>query len=89
VCVVHLTRGLLLLYGLGVLDFLSKQGHVLGHRGQMLKILGFKLGVLVHIVFRELFFDFFLFVIHESVELFNVELALSEVEIGVKLVVYH
>jgi hypothetical protein len=47
----------------------------------VLEVLGFKLGVLVHIVLGELFLDFLLFVIHESVQLLNVELALSEVEI--------
>lgn len=47
----------------------------------MLQVLGFKLGVLVHVVLGKLFLDFLLFVIHESVQLLNVELTLSEVEI--------
>ena len=87
--VVHFTRGFLLFNGLGILDFLSKEGHILGHRCQVLEILCLKLGVLVHVVFGELLFDFFLFVIHESVELLNVDLTLREVEIRVKLGVYH
>jgi hypothetical protein len=55
----------------------------------MLQILRFKLRVLVHIVFCELLFYLFLFIIHESIELFDIELTLSEVHIRVKLVVYH
>jgi hypothetical protein len=47
----------------------------------VLEVLGFKLGVFVHVVLGQLFLDFLLFVIHESIQLLNVELALSEVEI--------
>ena len=80
-CVVHLPCGLLFLDSFRVLDFLCKEWHVLSHRCQVLEVLGFKLGVFVHVVLGQLFLDFLLFVIHESIQLLNVELALSEVEI--------
>ena len=88
-CIVHFTSSLLLLDSLGILDFLSEEGHVLGHGGEMLQILGFKLRVFVDVVLGELLLNFLLFVVHEGIQLFNIDLPLGEIDIRVKLGVYH
>jgi hypothetical protein len=55
----------------------------------MLQILRFKLRVFVDVVLGELLLNLLLFVVHEGIQLFNIDLPLGEIDIRVKLGVYH
>lgn len=75
--------------GFRVPDFLGKKGQVLCHGAQVLHLLGLCLGVLVHIVLGEFLLKLPLFVVHEGVELPDIEGALGEVDIFVEFIAYH
>ena len=82
--VVQLLGGLLLLESLVVLDLLGEQRQVLRHLRQVLHILCLGLCVLVHIVLSQFLIDFAFLIIHECIQLFDVDLTFGEVNIGVK-----
>ena len=83
--IVQILCRLLLLYGFRVLDLLCEQWKILSHLADRLHVVCLGLRLLVYIVLGELLLDLLLLVIHEGVELLDVELPPREVHVRVKL----
>lgn len=69
---------------LRVLYFLCEERQVLGHLREVLDVEGFGVGFSVDVVLGLLFFGLLASVVHEGVELFDVNLPPAEVDILVK-----
>jgi len=83
--IVQILGRLLLLDGFRVLNLLCEQWKILSHLADRLHVVCLGLRLLVDIVLGELLIHLLLLVIHEGVELLDVELPPREIHVRVKL----